>query len=398
MGDGGRTEHDVGEILRRHGREYSRSHPVSARQRRVMQPLASCRTAELGGHLERCDGCGHERPVYNSCGDRHCPKCQGAAARKWLDARLGELLPVPYFHCVFTIPDSLNVLVPRNERVFYGLLFRAASAALRHLARRHFGGDLGVVAVLHTWGQTLWLHPHIHCIITGGALSRDRSRWVSWSSRFLFDVAELSGEFRRRFCRLLRRAALTLDATQGSPADASTVEELITEAESQYWTVYCKKPFSGPADVLRYVSRYTHRVAISNRRIQAVSNDGTVTFSYKDYRDKDVLGRPRQKSMTLSATEFIGRFLRHVLPRGFRRIRSYGILAGRERAAKLAACREILGPTAAVEQDPTAAVCPDTARCPACGNGMMLRVLLLHPQRGPPVVLPWTRSGVAHAA
>jgi hypothetical protein len=386
-----RTEHDLGQILRRWGPDYSRTHPVPAGQRRVMEQLAACRTAALGGHVERCEVCGHERPVYNSCGNRHCPTCQGKLARKWLAERLQDVLATAYFHCVFTIPDAFNVLVPRNERTVYNLLFRAVSQTLKYFARKQLGGEPGVVAVLHTWGQTLWPHPHLHCIVTGGALSFDRRRWVSTGPDFLFDVHELSAEFRKRLCRMLRRAPLTLADDAAHLAAGGALDRLIAEQEQRDWVVYSKKPETGPSQILHYISRYTHRVAISNRRILDISEAGTVTVEYKDYRDCDSGGRPTRKLMHLRATEFIGRFLRHVLPSGFRKIRCYGLLAGKDKAAKLAAARSLLGPVpepaAPDRPDEAAASAQQQHLCPRCGTGTMQKAGVLKPQRAPPVVL-----------
>ena len=393
-----RTEYTVGEILRRWGPQYSRTHPMPAQQRKVLETLARCRTAELGGHLERCEHCGRERPVYNSCGDRHCPTCQGKLARKWLQKHLGDLLPTAYFHTVFTVPDTFNVLVPRNERVFYNMLFKAASQSLRHLGRKHLKGDLAVIAVLHTWGQTLWLHPHIHCIVSGGALSLDRQRWRSTGTQFLFDVYELSADFRKRFCRLLRRAKLVLAGEASRFTERCAFTAFVDEQEAREWVVYCKKPFSGPEVVLEYISRYTHRVALSNRRIQDIAEDGTVSLSYKDYRRLDAEGRPREQTMELAGTEFVGHFLRHILPRGFRKVRRYGLLAGRTSGAKIAACRAILGeflkPAEAV---PPAVHEPDLT-CPYCGKGTMQIIDTLLPKRGPPFVKPLTQGVCPFAA
>jgi len=395
-----KPKHTIGEILRRWGPEYSRTHPVPEHKRRVMVDLARCRSALLGGHLEKCDACGHERPVYNSCGNRHCPNCQGKLARKWLAKRLADVLNTPYFHCVFTIPDGLNILVPRNEYAFYSLLFRAVSQTLRHFARRHLGGQLGAVAVLHTWGQLLWLHPHIHCIVTGGALSADGELWGASGRRFLFDVHALSADFRDRFCRLLRREKLWLAGEAAALAEPGALETLIAAQQQRDWVVYIKKPESGPAQILEYLSRYTHRVAIANRRILEVGDDGTVTLEYKDWRERDAGGNPTPKTMELPAVELIGRFLRHILPRGFRKIRTYGLLAGKNKAEKMAAARELLGPVPELHSAPAAEPFDPAAllRCPACGQGTMRLYRYLYPERSPPVVVAWTDSLRTRAA
>jgi hypothetical protein len=358
----------------------------------VIRDLSVCRTAALGGHLEQCDSCGYEHPAYNSCRNRHCPQCQSQLARRWLSDRLSEALPVPYFHCVFTIPDSFNALVPRNERVIYGLLFRAAWETLKHLFERDLGVEPGVISVFHSWGQTLWLHPHVHCIVTGGGLSFDGQRWVSTSSEYLFDVFELSAEFRRRFCRLLRRKKLEIVGTGAKYSDRAEFDRLVSEQEARDWVVHCKPPFAGSESVLEYVSRYIFRVAISNHRIEDVSDDGTVTFSYQDNRERDGEGGVSRKSMQLAALEFIRRFLLHILPPNFRKIRMYGILGGREKAAKLRRCRELLG----VDPDSVESESPPSESeaerlCPHCGKGRMWHAGELRPSlvlvygRGPPL-------------
>jgi len=312
-----------------------------------------------------------------------------------------QSMPVEYFHTIFTLPDTFNVLVPRNERTMYGLLFRAAWQAIRALARKYWDAEPGVIAVLHTWGQGLWLHPHVHCIVTGGGLSRDRQRWQhSARPGFLFDVAELSGEFRRRFCRLLKRARLTFAGDAAQYADRSAFTEFVDREEARPWVVYCKPPVAGPAKVLEYISRYTHRVALSNRRILDVTDDGTITIDWKDYRDTDTDGTPRHKRMDLTATEFIGRFLRHVLPRRFRKIRFYGIFAGPEKDQKLATCRELLG--AELPDTDTVLAALDCWQaddhCPECETGTMRSTTVrLLPERAPPVVhrLDWGTDHVA---
>lgn len=390
-----RTEFSVGGIIRDWGAQYCRTHRVSTAQGRVLKALAACRTAALGGHLEQCDRCGFERPVYNSCGNRHCPLCQGKLARRWLKRQMGDLLPVPYFHVIFTVPDSLNLLVPGNERVFYAVLFRAARQALLCLAKKHLGGEPGVIAVLHTWGQKLWLHPHLHCIVTGGALSADRRRWVSTAPDYLFDVHELSAEFRDRFCRLLRRATLRFGGNSAHLQDRPAFAAFVAGLEERPWVVFSKKPFAGPETVLEYISRYTHRVAIANRRIIGVDADGRVHFTYKDYSDRSHGDRPPEKLAELPAAEFIRRFLLHVLPAGFRKIRFSGFLGGRERSAKLAACRALLPatppPQAAVATTTESAQSADPEsllQCPCCGKGIMRPTQPFPAGQPPPIVAP----------
>jgi hypothetical protein len=386
-----RPEFSVGGIIRDWGAEYCRTHRVSTAHGRVLKALAACRTAALGGHLEQCDDCGFERPVYNSCGNRHCPQCQGKLARRWLTRQMADLLPVPYFHVIFTLPDTLHLLVPGNERVFYGVLFQAAREALLYLAKTHLGGEPGMIAALHTWGQKLWLHPHLHCIVTGGALSTDRRRWVSTGDRWLFDVHELSAEFRKRFCRLLRRAPLRFAGESIHLQDRAAFKAFVDGLEARPWVVFSKKPFAGPEKVLEYISRYTHRVAIANRRILNVTADGKVHFTYKDYSDKSHGDQPPEKPMELPVAEFIRRFLLHVLPAGFRKIRFAGFLGGPERSAKLAACRALL-PATAPSQAGVAGTAesadPEPLQCPCCGKGTMRRTVPLPAGQAPPIASP----------
>lgn len=274
-------------------------------------------------------------------------------------------------------------------------MFSAASWTLKRLAKKYFGGDPGIIAVLHTWGQTMWRHPHLHCIVTGGALSFDRRRWVHSQPGFLFDVFEMSELFRGRFCKLLRKARLTFEGKTTHLADGAAFERFVTEQQSRDWVVYCKDPVAGPERVVEYIGRYTHRVAISNRRILDVTDEGTVTFEWKDYRDTSAGGAAKKKEMQLCAQEFIGRFMMHVLPRGFRRIRMYGILAGANRREKLEACRAILGPAEFPADDPGTTLYDAGANaiCPECGTGTMHPVACIACERGPPVVLsPFDRE------
>ena len=393
-GASGRTEHSVGEILRRWGPEYSRGHRLTPEQRRTLEALSRCRTAELGGHRERCPECAFERPVYNSCGDRNCPTCQGIRSRRWLAARLDELLPCPYFHCVFTLPDALNALVFLAPERFYTLLFRAAWRTLRALFQRHGLGEPGVIAVLHTWGQTLCLHPHVHCIVTGGGLSADGKTWHAASPEFLLDVFEMSEEFRKGFCRLLRYHARHFGG--------QSAVDLANEQASREWVVFCQAPPNGAPGVMAYLARYSYRTAIANRRILEVTDDGRVTFEWKDYRAAEAGQAPPVRPMDLDADEFIRRFLQHILPDSFKRIRCFGLLAGGAKTKKLAACRRLL-PTGTLfmpVQPPVAAAAefdPDAMRrCPHCG-ALMEPADPLPAARGPPLVQPFA-GGLAHAA
>ena len=299
---------------------------MGSAQRKALRALAVCRTAYLGGHLEQCNHCGFEHPHYNSCRNSNCPKCQGIQRRKWVNARLEEVLPVPYFHCVFTVPSSISDALIGMEKVLYRVLFQASSQTLLHFFKKRYGCEPALTSVLHTWGQTMSRHPHVHFLVTGGGLSLDRKRWISTGDQYLFDVKELSKEFRARFLKGLKKAKIVVD--EGV-------------CEEQDWVVYCQKPFAGAERVIEYLGRYTYRTAISNRRIQSVS-ETEVTLDYKDYRDEDENGIPKHKLMTVDGVKFIRLFLQHILPSGFRRIRFYGILAGKERRSKLKRCKELL--------------------------------------------------------
>jgi len=382
----------VADVFRRYGAAYRQAHDasLSLAQRRVMTAIEVCRTAVLGGHVERCDACGHQRIFYNSCRNRHCNKCQSLARADWIEDRLAEILETQYFHVVFTVPEEIAAIAYQNKRVVYGILFRATAETLRVIASdpKHLGAELGFFAVLHTWGQNLLHHPHLHCVIPGGGLSPDGSRWISCRNNFFLPVRVLS----RLFCRLfLEHLQVAFDS--GQLQFFSALQELQQEhAFSSYlaplrnaeWVVYAKRPFAGPQQVLDYVGRYTHRVAISNNRLLDIEN-GQVSFTWKDYRDNN-----RQKIMPLSAAEFIRRFLLHVLPDGFQRIRYYGFLSNRYRQQKLAQCRQLLGmptPEDTPDQSSPAQDYRDRYEeltgsslraCPACHQGrMVLREALI---------------------
>lgn len=308
-----------------------------------MRAVEQCRTSALGGHVDQCDACGFRRVSYNSCRNRHCPKCQSLARARWLDARLADLLPVQYFHVVFTLPEQLASLALQNKRVVYNILFSAAAQTLRTIAAdpKHLGAEIGFLAVLHTWGQTLRHHPHLHCVVPGGGLSLDGSRWLACRKGFFLSVNVLARLFRRLFLEALARAyeqdKLTFHGTIAYLAAPLAFKRLLAGLRAREWWVYAKRPFGGPEQVLAYLGRYTHRVAISNHRLLALQ-DGNVTFSWKDYARSN-----QQRSMTLKADEFIRRFLLHVLPRGFQRLRQFGLLANRHRRDKLVLCRKLLG-------------------------------------------------------
>jgi hypothetical protein len=359
---------ELADVFRRYGESYRNTHRLPATHKKVMRAIEVCRTQELGGHLDRCDSCGFERPAYNSCRNRHCPKCQSLAKAKWLNKQTSELLPVGYFHLVFTLPHELNGLVLINRKILLVLLFKAVSETLLEFGRRRLGGTVGIIAVLHTWDQTLKDHFHLHCLIPAGALSFDHSRWIKARRNFLFPVKALSRVFRGKFLDLLQQA------WERGKIEAANNE--ITASRRKNWIVYAKKPFGSPHTVLDYLGRYTHRVALSNDRILNVQK-GLVTLSYRDRKDRD-----RKKSIILDAHEFIRRFLLHVLPEGFMRIRHFGFLANRSKKQALPQCRTLLN------LDPALPHCPsesskdlllkitgvDLTRCPCCHNGTMIVV------------------------
>ena len=364
----GEARPELADIFRSHGESYRKTHFLPASQRKVMRAVEVCRTQELGGHLKQCDTCGFEHPTYNSCRNRHCPKCQSLAKAKWLKKQSSELLPVGYFHLVFTLPHVLNGLILAHNKIFFSLLFKAVSETLLEFGRTRLKGTLGLIAVLHTWDQTLKDHFHLHCLVPAGALSLDQRRWIGARPNFLFPVKALSRVFRGKFLDLLKQAC-----NQGKIPPAS---QELKELRKKNWVVYAKKPFGSPKTVLDYLGRYTHRVALSNDRILNVQN-GLVTFSYRDRRDKD-----RLKSMTLDAEEFIRRFLLHVLPDGFMRIRHFGFLANRTKKHALPQCRKLLGLNPALPQIPKRSAQDllreltgiDLSRCPRCQKGTMIVV------------------------
>lgn len=378
---------EVAEIFRAHGARYRQTHRLSRAQRRAMRAIETCRTAALGGHRDTCDACGADRISYNSCRNRHCPKCQTLAKARWLEARRAELLPVEYFHLVFTLPHALNPLIQGHPRLLYTLLFRATADTLATFAHdpRHLGGELGVTAILHTWGQNLSQHVHLHCVVTGGALAPDGSRWISAKAGFLFPVRALARVFRGKYLDALRRAfeagQLVFTGSLAPLAEPAAFADWLAPLRRQDWVVYAKRPFAGPEQVLEYLSRYTHRVAISNERLVSL-DQGIVRFRWKDYADGD-----RLKVMALEAEEFIRRFLLHVVPDGFVRIRHFGLLANRTRTAKLARCRRLLDqPPQAPRPEPESVHALmlrltglDIERCPVCQRGRLRVTEILPP-------------------
>jgi putative transposase/transposase-like zinc-binding protein len=384
-----RPKLEVADVFRHYGDAYRQEHgaSLSMAQRRVLTAIEVCRTAVLGGHLEQCDHCAHRRNAYNSCSNRHCPKCQSLARAQWVADRQAELLNTQYFHVVFTLPQQLATIGYQNKRELYGILFRATAETLLTIAAdpKHLGAEIGFFAVLHTWGSNLLHHPHLHCVIPGGGLSPDRTQWISCQAGFFLSVRVLSRLFRRLFLEYLLKAfdagKLEFFSSLELLRDRSSFLDYLAPLREAEWVVYAKRPFAGPEQVLDYVGRYTHRVAISNNRLLDIA-EGKVTFRYKDYRHD-----AQQKTMTLEADEFIRRFLLHVLPDGFQRIRYYGFLANRYREQKLTCCRALLDMPA---PEPPALEIPKNYReryeeltgsslrqCPVCHRGRMLVIEIL---------------------
>lgn len=392
---------EVADIFRHVGPTYRQEHAdgLSRGQRCVMSAIERCRTAALGGHVEQCDACGHQRVAYNSCRNRHCPKCQSLTRAQWLEDRQAELLPVEYFHVVFTVPQEIAAIAYQNKAVVYDILFRAAAQTLRTIAAdpKHLGADIGFIAILHTWGQNLLHHPHLHCVVPGGGLSPDGQRWISCRPGFFLPVRVLSRLFRRLFLTQLRGAfnedRLHFFHKLAALQDPGTFAGYLAPAARTDWVVYAKPPFGGPERVLEYLGRYTHRVAIANSRLVEFADD-EVAFRWKDYRRE-----ARHKVMRLPADEFVRRFLLHVLPSGFQRMRHYGLLGNRAREAKLERCRRLLNAPA---PEPAPTLQPEDYRdryqrltgvslwdCPLCKHGRMICIETWLPgsaPRGPPSV------------
>jgi hypothetical protein len=390
---------EVADIFRQVGPAYRQDHAdsLSRGQRRVMSGIERCRTAALGGHVEQCDACGHLRISFNSCRSRHCPKCQSLVRAQWLEDRQAELLPVEYFHVVFTVPQEIAAIAYQNKAVVYGILFHATAETLRTIAAdpKHLGAEIGFIAILHTWGQNLLHHPHLHCVVPGGGVSPDGQRWISCRPGFFLPVRVLSRLFRRLFLAQLQQAfddgELHFFNSIAALHDRAAFAKYLAPARQTEWVVYAKAPFGGPQQVLQYLGRYTHRVAISNNRLIDFA-DGQVTFAWKDYRHES-----RNKLMRLDAQEFVRRFLLHVLPPGFQRIRHFGLLANRHREVKLEHCRQLLhapAPVVDLTEEPldyrdryqrlTGVSLRD---CPQCGRGQMVCIESFLPgslPRGPP--------------
>jgi len=378
---GSRRSPELADIFRAYGQSYRQAHPLPRAQLKVMRAIESCRTAALGGHLQQCDSCGYQQPAYNSCRNRHCPKCGSLAKAQWLEDRKADLLPVGYFHLVFTLPHELNPLLLVNKKVLCDILFKAVSQTLLEFGRTHLGGSLGFICVLHTWDQTLRDHFHLHCLIPGGALSFDLTRWIAARQTFLFSVKALSLVFRGQFIGLLQRAfrkgVLQFPGRTAALAEPAAFAELVRSLRQKQWVVYAKRPCSSPEKVLDYLGRYTQRVALSNNRILSVTdsaNGPLVTFSYRDRKHGN-----RTRTMVLQAHEFIRRFLLHVLPSGFMRIRHFGFLANRSRKQKLDRCRVLLDlqqPSPSSKKSARQLMLEvtglDLTRCPACRLGTLV--------------------------
>jgi predicted Zn-ribbon and HTH transcriptional regulator len=375
-----RPRHEVADVFRVYGEAYRHTHRLPPSALRVMHAIETCRTAPLGGHLERCTDCGFERPAYNSCRNRHCPKCQSLAKAQWLAARQAELLPVDYFHTVFTLPHDLNSLILANKACLYQILFEAVADTLLTFGgdpRHRLGGQLGFLAILHTWDQQLRFHVHLHCVVPGGALDVDGDRWIPARATFLFPVRALSRAFRRRFLARLetawREQRLIVPASLPASRNPTAFRAWLAALARKDWVVYAKPPFGGPATVLDYLARYTHRVALSNHRLTAIA-DAQVSFTYRDRQHGNVV-----RKLTLPAESFIDRFLLHVLPTHFLRIRHVGFLANRTKRARLAQCRRLLhaappptpAPARATAERIHTLIGRDPGRCPHCHTGTM---------------------------
>lgn len=384
-----RPEWEVADVIREYGEAFvgRQGSRLGGSQMQALRDLARCRTAALGGHVEQCLDCGRERIAYNSCRNRHCPKCQAAARARWLEREADNLLPVEYYHVVFTLPGEAAELALVNRAALYDLLFQSAAATLREVAAnpKRLGAQVGVLMVLHTWGQNLHHHPHVHAVVTGGGLScdargsvPDSPRWAPCRKGFFLPVRVLSRVFRGKYLEGVRKlfdaGQLKLPGRWRELADPSAFSRWLTPLYHQDWVVYAKRPFGGPTQVLKYLARYTHRVAISNSRLVDVA-DGRVSFRYKDYADAH-----RSKTMTLTADEFLRRFVQHVLPKGFVKVRHYGLLANRCREERLALCRRLLLvenvraalPEGAADKDPIEA----SRCCPHCGSQRMVWLAL----------------------
>jgi hypothetical protein len=381
---------EVQDIFLNHGQEYCQKHRISYVQSKAMSAIQSCRTAKMGGHVDVCDNCGHTQISYNSCRNRHCPKCQTLAKERWIDGQKSNLLNTGYFHVVFTLPDDLNPVIYQNQKTMYTLLFRTVSETLQELAadKKYLGATLGFTCVLHTWGQNLMFHPHIHCIVPAGGLN-SLGQWVHSRKKFFLPVKVLSRKFRGKFLAYLKSTKLEFRGLQKYLQEDTPFQELLNNCYNKDWVVYCKPPFKDASCVVEYLGRYTHRVAISNNRILGLQN-GQVSFKWRDYKvsKRNTSHDSNWKVMTVSAEEFIRRFLMHILPSGFMKIRHYGLLGNRNKTAKLKLCKQLTRtPLIPKEKASTLDLIRkilgrDICRCPFCGCNR------LHPQMGlsPPAI------------
>jgi len=386
---------EVADIFRAYGPLYKKGHNLPIRHLRAMRAIEICRTAELGGHKYKCDTCGDFTILYHSCRNRHCPKCQSLEKERWIEARKKEVLPTHYFHVVFTVPQDVRPIALRNQAVVYGIFFKSVAQTLKELAKdpKHLGAQIGLIAVLHTWSQTLIDHPHVHCIVTGGGLTLDGERWISSKPKFFMPVKVLSKVFRGKFLDYLKQAyesgKLNFEGKIGELKEKKHFEELLNKLYGQSWNVYSKPPFHCPEKVVEYLSRYSHRVAISNERIVRLEQ-GRVTIRYRDYADGNKI-----KEMTLDALEFIRRFLLHILPDQFVKIRYYGILSTRNRNTKLLKCKELFGVPPSETADERLSwqelferlTGIDPTLCPHCKKGKLILFEVLSPEtsRSPPL-------------
>jgi hypothetical protein len=395
-----RATPDLAAVFLRYGEPYRQTHPLSGPQQRAVEAIEACRTAALGGHLHHCDSCGHEHPSYNSCRNRHCPRCQHLAKARWLAARQAELLPVSYCHAVFTLPHEINGVSAANPRAVLGQLFHSVSASLAAFARNELGGTLGFVTVLHTWNQLLRRHLHLHCLIAAGALALDHGRWIPTPQNdFLFRVEPLGIKFRGHFLAhletLYAQRRLVFPGNLAPLASPRGFAELLDRLYAKTWLPYLKPPLAGPPQVLDYLARYSHRVALSNERILAIDDTDHVHWRYRDRADGDTV-----KTARIPATRFIGRFLQHVLPHRFRRIRYYGFWSNRAKPHALPRCRKLLGlppkpaasPPKSTRQWILELTGVDIQRCPACGQLTLQRVAVLLPAGAKPVGTPRIRA------
>jgi len=366
---------EVQDIINRYGKDFLEKHKLSYDQARAYRALQNCRTAALGSHLDVCNECGFEKISYNSCRNRHCPKCQTLTKEKWIEKQNQYLLDIGYFHVVFTVPEELNPVFYQNQEVAYSLFFKAVSETLMELCAdgKYLGATPGITSVLHTWGQNLTYHPHLHCIVTGGGLAKDK-KWRSSRKKFFIPVKVASRKFKGKLLSFLKQSKLYFGGGAAHLSNPHDFESLISSLYRKEWVVYCKPPFKSPSNVIAYLGRYTHRVAISNNRILKAGN-GKVSFAWRDYRDGG-----KKKVMTVAATEFIRRFMLHILPSGLRKIRHYGILSSRYKTEKIALCRKLLGMTALQAGQPSTTLellqkllGQDFDLCPCCKSGHLSR-------------------------